>query len=382
VTTALIIGGGIGGLTAAVALRRKGIDAQVYEAAPRLEPVGKGIWVPTNAMQVLDRLGLAGAVGAAGWPIERIQVRTTAGATLMDVDVRIFQRRYGHLTTSIHRAALVEMLAGALAPESLHLGRRLSSFAANDDGVTARFDDGSECRGDVLIGADGIRSIVREQLFGLVPLRYAGQTCYRGVARMTLPTDLAHACWEVWGGEARIGFSAIGPDQVYWFAPKTARAGSPLLTGAAVAEELSSHYARFPAPIPDIVRNTPLDEIIRTDLYDVPPIPRWSRGRVVLLGDAAHAMTPNLGQGGAQAIEDAYVLAEKLAAHARPEPAYAEYQLLRKPKADWVARTAARLGWAAHLRSAPARLLRDTVLRLTPRWLNDRQIDRVLRLDY
>src|SRR3954452_138142 len=99
----LVIGGGIGGLTAAVALGRKGIEAHVYEAAPELQPVGKGIWVPTNAMQVLDRLGLAGAAGAAGWALERIQVRTTAGAVLMDVDVCKYRAKYGHLTVSIHR---------------------------------------------------------------------------------------------------------------------------------------------------------------------------------------------------------------------------------------------------------------------------------------
>src|SRR5438067_1793285 len=103
---ALIIGAGIGGLTAALALRRKGYDALVYEAAPAIQPVGKGIWVPTNAMQVLERLGLADAVYAAGWPLERIEVRTVAGTLLMEVDVAKLQARYGHWTISIHRAAL------------------------------------------------------------------------------------------------------------------------------------------------------------------------------------------------------------------------------------------------------------------------------------
>src|SRR3954465_12352916 len=110
----VVIGGGIGGLTAALALHRRGLEAHVYETAPELQPVGKGIWVPTNAMQVLDRLGLAESVGTAGCPLERIQVRTTAGVALMDVDVRKFAARYGHLTVSIHRADLVGVLAGAL----------------------------------------------------------------------------------------------------------------------------------------------------------------------------------------------------------------------------------------------------------------------------
>jgi 2-polyprenyl-6-methoxyphenol hydroxylase-like FAD-dependent oxidoreductase len=379
-TKALVIGGGIGGLTAALALRRRGIDAEVYEAAPALQPVGKGIWVPTNAMQVLDRLGLAGAVREAGCGLERIEVRTVEGLVLMAVDVREFAARYGHLTVSIHRADLVHALAGALPAEALHLGKRLVDFAASADGVSARFEDGSEARGDVLIGADGIHSAVRERLFGPVPLRYSGQTCYRGVAALALPADLAQTCLEVWGGAARFGFSAVGPGQVYWFAPVRAPANSPQRTGPALSEELAERYARFPAPIPAIVRNTPPDEIVRTDLYDIRPLARWWRGRVALLGDAAHAMTPNLGQGGAQAIEDAYALAGQLAGRP-PEPAFAEYQRVRKPKADRVARTAWRLGQAAHLPPGPLRSLRDLALRLTPRALSDRQVDRLLRLD-
>ncbi len=376
----LIIGGGIAGLTAAIALRRKGLEAHIYETAPALQPVGKGIWVPTNAMQALDRLGLAGAVAAAGCPVEHIELRTLAGVTLLRVDVRKFQAKYGHLTISIHRADLVEELARALPVDALHLGKRFTGFTEGPAGVVARFDDGSEAAGDVLLGADGIRSVVREQFSGPVPLRYSGQTCYRGVADMILSPELARTCWEVWGGPARMGFSAIGAGQVYWFAPVSAPAGSPLPAGTALAGELAARYEGFPAPIPDIIRHTPVDEIIRTDLYDIPPLPRWWQGRVALLGDAAHAMTPNLGQGGAQAIEDAFFLAEKLAAHARPESAFEEYQRVRKPRVDWVARTARRLGRVAHFRSRPARWLRDIALRLTPDWVNDRQMDRMLRL--
>jgi 2-polyprenyl-6-methoxyphenol hydroxylase-like FAD-dependent oxidoreductase len=355
------------------------VKAHVYEAAPELKPLGKGIWVPTNAMQALERLGLAGNVAAAGCPLERIEVCTTAGSTLMDVDLRKYQAKYGHLTISIHRADLVRELVKGLPPDALHLGKRLVRFTADDAAVTALFDDG-EVRGDFLIGADGIHSIVREQLFGKATLRYSGQTCYRGVAGLVLPPKLVRTCREVWGGQARMGYSAIGKGEAYWFAPVSAPANSPLLNGPALAAELTTRYAAFPAPIPDIIRNTPPEEIIRTDLYDIAPLEKWWQGRVALLGDAAHAMTPNLGQGGAQAIEDAYFLAESLAAQSRPEQAFEEYQRVRKPKADWVARTAAYLGWTAHFQWWLARWFRDLLLWLTPSWVNDGQIDRLLRL--
>jgi 2-polyprenyl-6-methoxyphenol hydroxylase-like FAD-dependent oxidoreductase len=381
-STALIIGGGIGGLTAALALRRRGFDAQVYEAAPALRPVGKGIWVPTNAMQVLDRLGVAAAVRRAGWPLDRIQLRTADGRLLTDVDLRPVAAKYGHTTVSVHRAELVRVLADALPPDALHLGKRGAGAEADGGGVTVRFADGTQARGDVLVAADGIHSAVRDQFFPKVALRYSGVTCYRGVADLDLPADLARTCWEVWGGAARIGFSAVGPGQVYWFAPVTAPAGSPLPAGADLAAELAGRYAAFPDPVPAIVRRTPPAEVIRTDLYDFAPIRRWWRGRVVLLGDAAHAMTPNLGQGGAQAIEDAYVLADRLAAGPTPERAFAEYERLRRPKARWVVNTAWRIGRLAHVRGRWLQGLRNAAMRWTPDWVNARQIDHLYALNY
>ena len=186
-TKALIIGGGIGGLTAAVALRQRGLDVEIYEAAPELRPVGKGIWVPTNAMQVLASLGLDEPVRRAGWELERIQLRDFADGLLQDYDLGPVRKEFGHTTVSIHRAALVETFAAALPAGSLRLGRRCTAILPDDGGVTVRFADGDEARGDVLIGADGVHSVVREAIFPGVPLRYSGVTCYRGVA------EIAHA---------------------------------------------------------------------------------------------------------------------------------------------------------------------------------------------
>jgi 2-polyprenyl-6-methoxyphenol hydroxylase-like FAD-dependent oxidoreductase len=379
-TRVLIIGGGIGGVTTALALARKGIDAQIYEATPELKPVGKGIWVPANALQVLQRLGLSEPVARAGWRLERIQLRTIKGL-LQDYDLQKAQERFGHTNISIRRADLLRVLAEPLPKDVLHLGKRFTGFQQDTGGVTARFDDGTEVRGEVLVGADGIRSLVREQLFPGVPLRYSGQTCYRGVGDMELPADLTRTCWEVWGGDYRFGFSAIGQRQAYWFAPVTAPANSPMPEGS-LSAWLSRQYAHFPGPIPDILRNTPDSEIIRTDLHDFAPISSWWQGRVVLIGDAAHAMTPNLGQGGAQAIEDGYALAEKLASAARPEEAFEQFQMLRMPKVRWIVKTAWRFGRMAHLRNRFLQGLRNFVLRWTPQKLNDRLMIKVGTLNF
>ena len=379
-TRVLIIGGGIGGVTAAVALSRRGIDTQVFEAAPELRPVGKGIWVPANALQVLERLGLSDAIAHAGWHLERIQLRTTSGV-LQDHDLQKAQERFGHTNISIHRAELLRILAGSLPAGVLSFGKRFASFRQEGESVVAQFDDGSEERGDILIGADGIRSLVREQLFPGVPLRYSGQTCYRGVGDMELPAELARTCWEVWGGDYRFGFSAIAPRQVYWFAPITAPASSPMPDGS-LSSWLAAHYSHFPAPIPVILRNTPDGEIIRTDLSDFAPIDSWWQGRVILLGDAAHAMTPNLGQGGAQAIEDGYLLAEKLATCARAEQAFEEFQTLRMPRVRWIVKTAWRFGKVAHVHNRFLQGLRNLLMRWTPQRLNDRLMLKVGTLNF
>lgn len=211
----IVVGGGIGGLTAAVAFCRIGWRVSVYEATSEFRPVGKSIWLPTNAMIALDRLGLAESVTRAGWPLDAVQILTKAGKVLMSVDLVPVRSRYGHTTISLQRSALVELLAAGLSPGTVHFGRRFREFTQDADRVVARFEDGTEVGGDLLVGADGIRSAVREQLFPGVPLRYSGQSCYRGVTEMELPPGLARTCREVWGGRYRFGFSAIGPREVY-----------------------------------------------------------------------------------------------------------------------------------------------------------------------
>lgn len=380
-TQVVIIGGGIGGLTLAAALQEAGISALVFEAAPELRPVGKGIWVPTNAMKVFQRLGLSDAIAKAGWQLERIQLHSARTGLLQDFDLAPIRQQFGHSTISIHRAALVEVLAAALPAGVLQLGKRFSRFSEETDGVRVHFDDASEARGQILVGADGIRSLVREAILPGVPLRYSGQTCYRGIADMELPNELAHACWEVWGGDIRFGFSAVGRAQAYWFAPRTAPPGGPELP-APLSESLAARYSAFPEPIPEILRRTPSSDIIRTDLYDFAPIAAWSKGRVVLLGDAAHAMTPNLGQGGAQAIEDAWVLADQLARQPTAAEAFASYARIRMPKARWIVNTAWKFGQVAHVRSRPLQILRDLSMRLTPTWLNRKRLESVYSLNY
>ncbi len=165
-----------------------------------------------------------------------------------------------------------------------------------------------------MIGAHSLRSVVRRALFPEVRLRYSGQTSYRGVAAFRRPDKQEGTAWEVWGKGCRFGFSAIAEEEVYWFATLDAPPDGIDAPGEG-RTQLETLSVSFPGPIPALIRATPPEAITRTGMYDFPPMRSWHAGRVVLVGDAAHATTPNLDQGGAQAIEDAYVLAEKLATY-------------------------------------------------------------------
>lgn len=371
-----IVGGGIGGLAAAIALRHEGYAPIVYEAAPALQPAGAGIWVPPNAMHVLSQLGAGGDVEAAGMVIDAIRLQTVDGTVLQTLDAAALRRSGGAPLVSIARTHLVRCLAAHLPADSLRLGKRCRDAAQDAAGVTLRFDDGSDARADLVVAADGIHSGLRELVQPAVTLRYAGQTCYRGIGRCDAGA-LRRTCLEQWGGRARFGLSGISSSETYWFAPITAPARTAMPREDLKAWLLET-YRHFAEPVEAILRATPDEQIIQTDLYDFAPLRRWSAGHVVLLGDAAHAMTPNLGQGGAQAVEDAWVLAACLREHGEQVGAALHaYEHRRRRRTRWTATTAWRIGRMAHVEGRVARWVRDAAIRLAPDFVQQRQTRRL-----
>jgi 2-polyprenyl-6-methoxyphenol hydroxylase-like FAD-dependent oxidoreductase len=377
----IIIGGGIGGLTAAIALQRRGIAAHVYEAAPDLRAVGAGISLPVNALQVLDRLGLADTVRRAGTAPSSAELLDFRGNVLQTIDLRAIDQRYGFATIAIHRARLHDALVAQLAEGTLHLGKACRQVEQDAEAMHVQFADGSAAHGSVVLAADGVRSGVRRQLFPEAQLRYSGQSSYRAVVRAMLPPELEKDGQEIWGCCCRFGFSSIGGDEVYWYATLDSPPGVTESTTQAKAQ-LQELFAPFPAPVSDLIAATEAQQLIRTDMYDLPPIPTWYRGRVALMGDAAHATTPNLGQGGAQAIEDAWVLAESLSRYAEPEQAFAAYQSMRQAKATMIVNRSWQMGKLAHLRNPLGRALRNALMRWAPPSLGQKQFDALYTLNY
>lgn len=377
-----VVGAGIGGLTAAAALRRPGRRVRVYEAAPAFAEIGAGIWMPPNAMQVFARMGFADEVEAAGIPVRRAEVRDRGGRLLKAVELAPLRDRYGCGTVAIHRARLHEVLLARAGADVIRLGKRCEGLevddgrpgsACPDPRVRLRFADGSTATADLVIGADGVHSVVRGHVAPEARVRETGQVAVRGIAPVPLPPALGGVSTEYWGPGLRFGVVAIAPDESYWWCAYEPDAPSRGIDpSSSWIEEVAR---RFPSPVADVVAATPASARIRTPLSDLPPLSAWSRGPVVLLGDAAHAMTPNLGQGGAQAIEDAWVLARELdRGEASITEALRAFEDCRRKKADLLVRTSRWTGAVAHLRSRWARGVRDFLLRRMPDWMEDRQV--------
>jgi 2-polyprenyl-6-methoxyphenol hydroxylase-like FAD-dependent oxidoreductase len=370
---AVVVGAGIGGLGAALACRRAGHEVAIVERAESLEPVGAGISLAPNAMSVLDRLDVADEIRRRGGVADRILVLNKRGGVLSAIDAR--GRAWE--VVGVRRADLQDVLLDAVGATGLRLGVGCTGVEEHSDGVAALLDDGTAVEGDVLVGADGIRSTVRGQLKGDEPFRFAGYFGWRAAIEFSDP-QLERRFSESWGAVYRVGLLAIGHGRLYWFVSERADEDEPMPTDPKTyfRERLSDWHA----PIPDVVDATPDLALTRLPIHDRRPLGTWGEGRVTLLGDAAHPMTPNLGQGAAQALEDAVALADALNEADDPTDALRVYEQRRLPRTTLIVNRSWQLGRLAQLKSPVACRVRDALMRSTPARVQRRQQELVIGL--
>jgi 2-polyprenyl-6-methoxyphenol hydroxylase-like FAD-dependent oxidoreductase len=369
----LIAGGGIGGLTLAIALRLAGADVEILEQAPELTPLGAGLLVQANAMLALRSIGLDQAVESRGKVIRRTRILREDGLVLSDLDMTWLSAEIGAPTVAIHRARLQAALLAELGGARLSTAARVVGYDDRGDEVTARLEGGAEISGALLVGADGLRSTVRRQLVGDGAPRYAGYTSWRGIAPLEVGSD--GLAIEMWGKGLRFGMAGVGHGETYWFAVANAPEGERDDDSLAVVRD---RFHGFGADVRKLLAATPGERVFRTDIHDRDPTAGWWRGRVALLGDAAHPTTPNLGQGGCMAIEDAVVLADALAAEPSPEGAFHRYESQRFVRTRWLVEESRRFGRIAQAASPFAVWARDLAVRLTPRRVLRARLARVL----
>ena len=371
----IVVGAGIGGLCAAIALRRAGIETHVFERAPELAEVGAGISLWANALRALDSLGLGDAVRGIGLTMTG-GLRRPDGSMLAQPVPEALLRRYPDFCVVVHRAELQSLLVDALGARHVTLDAPCESVSQDALSASMTIAGRGTTDADVVIGADGLHSVVRQRLHGVVAPDYAGYTAWRGVAALD-PQEVAVG--ETWGKGIRFGQVPLTSGRVYWFAAANAPEGAGSTDGERA--ELLRLFRGWHAPIEALIERTPDGGILRNDIYDRRPLTRWGAGRITLLGDAAHPMTPNLGQGACQAIEDAVVLARCLTRTLDPVAALQEYEALRRPRTDAIVRASRRFGRIAQMSSSLSVGVRNALVRLVPLRAQAADLERMIGYD-
>jgi 2-polyprenyl-6-methoxyphenol hydroxylase-like FAD-dependent oxidoreductase len=363
--TAVVVGGGIGGLAAAVGLHRIGWSAVVLEQAPVISEVGAGLSLWPNALRSLDVLGVGEQVRASGVSaVSRGGIRVPSGKWLRHKhpgDVRVLM---------VHRADLHRVLLDALPATWVRTGAQVTGIEESSGGATVTYQTASGTRrvtGDLVVGADGIDSTVRQRLWPRAqPPVFDGRTCWRGVTPPGTPTAESITVTR----DQQFGMMPLPGERTYWFL--LAAAPAPGVRYGDERAEVRRRVAGWHEPITAALEATAPDQVSHHDLFRLDPVPGYVHGRTALLGDAAHAQTPDLGQGACQAIEDAVVLAASLTRHDDPLTAIARYDEQRRPRTQAMARSAQRIHElnARHFRTVLA------IARVMPPSLWRRQITR------
>jgi 2-polyprenyl-6-methoxyphenol hydroxylase-like FAD-dependent oxidoreductase len=378
-----IIGGGIGGLTAALGLRQFGFEPAIFEEAPELLEVGSAILMWPNAMRVLHRLGLADLIREHGAVLEKSQWLRRDGKLLN----RFWFPRADIPAVAVHRAELQRALVQALPQGSIHLGHAFESYEQLPNKIIAHFSNASSSECDVLIGADGLHSQARAQLLNDGPPAEHDYVAWRGLVSEHIEPITPATATEIYGHGQRFGIGPMGAGKIGWWASVNkslldqkhadgADASVPhLMTAedhASIRAELLRLFDGWTAPVPELIRATPLPALIKNRVCDRRPVGKWGEDCLTLIGDAIHPVTPNLGQGGCMAIEDAAVLArclEKYASNGSANEtavplALRRFESLRYSRTAWVARCSRAYGIVGQWENGAS--LRDLLLPIIP----------------
>jgi 2-polyprenyl-6-methoxyphenol hydroxylase-like FAD-dependent oxidoreductase len=366
----LIAGGGIAGLSAAIALRHAGHQVEVLERSPTPPEVGAGLAIWPNGSRALAALGVDNVPGCG---VQRLELRNVNDRLLTVSPLERLMSRYGHELVMMHRADLQAALLQRLGTSSVRFGSEVASFDQKESGVRASLVGGEELEADLLVGADGIRSAVRRRLLDDGEPRYSGATCWRGVTAFELEHGTA-VNW--WGPGGEFGLFQLTDGRTYWFGVQNRPQGEADSTRGRKADVLAA-FAPWPRLISAVVETTNEGEFLRNDLCDRRPAPTWSHGRVTLAGDAAHPMLPNAAQGACQALADAVALGSALRSGSLDDGLKA-YEARRLRTANAVVSQARQTARMVQSTNPLVRGVRDVIVAHVPNWLFLRQLDSLM----
>jgi len=365
-----IIGGGIGGLTLGNVLKQHNIDFKIYESAPEIKPVGAGIAMAGNAMQIFDKLGLKEKIENAGTKMHALIITDEKLQTISKTDVLKLERQYNVCNIAIHRADLQRILSENIS-EQIILNKRLSKIEKKEN-YHLTFEDNSEIESEIVFGADGVKSLIRNQILKSGEIRNAKQKCWRGILTTEIPEKYSHNAFEIWGKGKRFGFVKLSENTLYWYALVNEKFYSDDIN-------LLETFTEFHPDILDMIFKTSKENIILNDIIDIKPMNNWSVQNLCLIGDAAHATTPNMGQGGCQAVEDAYVIGKLLETEKDWNQVFHQFEKIRKQKVHHIVNTSWTLGKLAQWENFTG--IRNFIFRNIPESVNQKQMEKIMKLE-
>lgn len=374
-----IIGAGIAGLTTAIALKKAGIPYVIYESAPNIGPVGAGLGLGVNAIKAFRELGIAKEVISAGRLLEAFAIKNEKGEIISRTNSLEISREYGVDNFTIHRYALHDILLKHAGIENVICGKRCVDFKQEGDQTTLYFNDNSQAVAEYLIVSDGINSPIRQKLIPDSKTRYAGYTCWRGVVD-NFGFELREAS-EIWGQKGRIGIVPLADNKTYWFACINTTEKNQKFK-AFTTNDLFKHFDSYPAIVKDLIRQTDNSKLIWADICDLKPLMQFAFGNILLIGDAAHATTPNMGQGACQAIEDAVFLGNIISHEKDFSKAFQLFEKRRIARTTFVVNKSWQIGRVAQWENKLAIGFRNFLLRKMPPSFSKKQMKFLYEVDF
>ncbi len=373
-----IIGGGIAGLTAAIALNKAGFKTSIFEASKNHGVAGAGLALAANAIMAFDRLGIKDDIIKKGRLLSAFTIFDQKGNTITKTNSARLSKKYGADNFTIHRHDLHQVLLSKIDPNTLFTDKKVINFEQIKNAIRLTFSDGTEHTTSFLVAADGIHSVIRQKLIPHSTPRYSGYTCWRAVIES--PDLVINESSESWGTTGRFGIVPLADNKIYWFACINAEANNSTFKNY-TTKDLLNHFIDFHDPIPAILKASKDEDLIWNDIIDLKPIDHYAFENIVLIGDSAHATTPNMGQGACQAIEDAVILADDMDRNISIEAAFKNFEKRRLNRTHYITNTSWKIGKIAQLEHPLLISLRNFAFRKLPSRIQEKQIEKLYEVD-
>ena len=371
----IIIGAGIAGLTAAISLKKLGYKIVVYESSTTIQGIGAGLGLASNALKALQFLGLDQGISFIGTKVTASHIRDSRGRTVAIADATLVSEQDDQ-NYAVHRKDLHQYLYEQLEQNEVIPNKKLVNFTQSKEEVFVEFEDGTSDTADYLIASDGVGSTVRQQLLPNSKPRYAGYTCWRAIIKnpgLNL-TDSS----ETWGKEGRFGYVALPNNLIYWYACINTHKHE---VRNYTLKDLCKNFQNYYHPIPKILSDTLDEDLLQNDIVDIKPIHQFCFKRILLMGDAAHATTPNMGQGACMALEDVAVLIYELKQTTDVENAFQNFEKKRLKRTRFIINTSRKMGIVAQLENPILISIRNILFRNMPKAFVKRQMKILLETD-